>query len=65
MSQQATYELDYALARLRDAVNLTEAEGEGFEAIRKWINEVEEAAKAERVGIVLSTWSALKETSNV
>jgi CRISPR-associated protein Csx16 len=42
------YELDYALSRLRDAVDYTEAtkDPEGYSFIRRWINEVERSIKA-------------------
>ena len=40
----ATYDLDYALAQLRQAIDYAEMDGD-FQPARKWLNEVETAAK--------------------
>lgn len=44
-----TYDLDYAIYRLQDAVDYTEETGDpqGFAAIRRWILEVERSVKDE------------------
>jgi len=37
-----TYKFDYAVKRLRDAIDYAEQTGE-FQQVRKWVNEVEAA----------------------
>lgn len=43
----ANYDLDYALSRLRDAIDYAETDGD-FTPARKWVNEVEKSAKEEK-----------------
>ena len=46
MTNKSTYPLDYAIERVRQAVDLAEAEGD-FQKVRLAVNDLEESIQAE------------------